>query len=1030
MSLYLYESSAGSGKTYTLVKAYLAYILKRPEAFRHVLAVTFTNKAAGEMKERIIAALKILSMGEGGALKLALQKETDLSEEHLKKQSRQALRLILHSYSDFAVMTIDSFIYKVVRSFAVELGLPLLFDVDLDENRLISLMADEFIDSLEPGEAQAEMLVDYIIDRIDLRDSWKYDKDLIQVARELIKERAVDKLESLAGIPPEEFKRYRDEFKKRVEIFRQGVNKRAGEILESLKKAGLHTNDFAHKDKGICNSLKKLATGNKPDDFNLKEHYSRFLNRQWFSKDTLVKRPDILTRFQSTRAGEMTDELQAYIEKEYTAYVTAYSILNTLPLVALLSEIEKRLMRYKTENNLIPISDFAKRVAEVVKSEPVPFIYWKVGEKFDHYLIDEFQDTSRIQWSNLFPLIENSMAGGRDNLCVGDPKQSIYRWRGGDPDIIQELPALFGRTAEVKTRRLKGNWRSAPEIVRFNNSFFSFDGKVSPFDAFGVPPFYSPEHVEQAPEKDFPGYVCIRSLAVDNDFRTRALEETLQVIHRLFQKGIPLSDMTVLVRTNREGARVADFFFRKGVDVLSPDSLMLNNDRRIRFLISLFYYLETGEELYFREAAFFFDAYQKDNTENLRQRLSGLKTKLHPLSLYEKAETCIEEFGLHHSGGSFLTGFLEVIHGFSQTMGEGEGVTTFLEWWEENKENEKCALKSIHGRNALQVMTIHKAKGLEFPFVFIPFADWEMVSFSGFRSDTLWVDDANTGLPLPLGFRKYLKQSFFSEQFDEEVQKNYEDNLNILYVAFTRASRALYVLFPDKEPSDDDESVKKIHFFIKERLSYLFPGEFSPCSEGGFLLQRGEEPSDAGEKEKDLPGEVPYGFTSTSWQKRLHIKRVSPDDWSLLGDENKALRQGVAVHHCLEKARNTDDVYSELKALRERGILSGEEEKHLLSNIEKIMGLPAGDGYVKDFFSGDYPALNEGVLLTASGDYRPDRLLFTPAGVLVIDYKTGTPRGEDSAQIRHYLQILRDAGYDASEGYLLYLNKGTIERVQ
>ncbi|HDS03135.1 MAG TPA: hypothetical protein ENN72_05435, partial [Firmicutes bacterium] len=329
MSLYLYESSAGSGKTYTLVKAYLTYILKRPEAFRHVLAVTFTNKAAGEMKERIIAALKILSMGEGGALKLALQKETDLSEEHLKKQSRQALRLILHSYSDFAVMTIDSFIYKVVRSFAVELGLPLLFDVDLDENRLISLMADEFIDSLEPGEAQAEMLVDYIIDRIDLRDSWKYDKDLIQVARELIKERAVDKLESLAGIPPEKFKRYRDEFKKRVEIFRQGVNKRAGEILESLKKAGLHTNDFAHKDKGICNSFKKLATGNKPDDFNLKEHYSRFLNRQWFSKDTLVKRPDILIRFQSTRAGEMTDELQAYIEKEYTAYVTAYSILNT-----------------------------------------------------------------------------------------------------------------------------------------------------------------------------------------------------------------------------------------------------------------------------------------------------------------------------------------------------------------------------------------------------------------------------------------------------------------------------------------------------------------------------------------------------------------------------------------------------------------------------------------------------------------------------------------------------------------------------
>ena len=1030
MPLFLYESSAGSGKTYTLVQAYLTYILKRPEKFRHVLAVTFTNKAAGEMKERIIRALKALSRNEGGPLEESLLTGTGLSARTLRDNARQALRLILHGYSDFAVMTIDSFIYKVVRSFAVELGLPLLFDVDLDENRLVSLMADEFIDSLEPGEVQAEMLVDYIIDRIDLRSSWKYDKELIQVARELLKERAMDKLETLAKTPPVAFKTWLDAFKRKAEIYRRTINKKALDILETLEQAGLQAADFSYKEKGIYNSFRKLSLGNKPDDFDLEQNYSRFVERQWFPKDINLKKPEVLSRFRETDAAKMADELQDEIEKGFSGYVTAYAILNTLPLVALLSEIEKRLERYKTENNLIPISDFGKKVAEVVKTEPVPFIYWKVGEKFDHYLIDEFQDTSRIQWSNLFPLVENSMAGGWDNLCVGDPKQSIYRWRGGDPEIIRELPELFGPTGGVRTERLKGNWRSAPEIVSFNNRFFSFDSPdISPGD-FQAPSFYSPGHVEQKPQKKISGYVSVSSLPDEHDFRERALDRIFEDIRRLQERKIPLSDMTVLVRTNREGARAADYFFRKGIDVLSPDSLMLNNDRRVRFLISLFNYLENGEELYFRELTLFLSDKDKDSEEDLARRIASLQNRLRPLSLYEKAEACLQEFGLHVQGGSFMTGFLEAVYSFSQSSGEGGGLAAFLEWWEENKESEKCALKSIHGRNALQVMTIHKAKGLEFPVVFIPFADWEMIGFStGFRQNTLWVDDAESGLPLPVSFHKYLKKSAFEHDFDEEVQKNYEDNLNILYVAFTRASRALYIVFPMKGGSGDETASSKIHTFIRERLARLYADDLKPLPRGGFCLELGREPQEEEQYGEHEESRASFGFISTPWQERLHIKRASPEEWALLREEDRAVRRGLAVHRCLEKAQNEEDIQKELSRLVEKGILSAQEYDELRAGLSRVMELPAGEGQVRDFFSGVYPSLNEAVLLTGSGDYRPDRLLFTPRGVVVIDYKTGSPREEDRRQVQTYRGLLEEAGYQAGEGYLLYLSKGIIERV-
>lgn len=1030
MPLFLYESSAGSGKTYTLVQAYLTYILKRPEKFRHVLAVTFTNKAAGEMKERIIRALKALSRDENATLKESLLKETGLSAERLQNNARRALRLILHGYSDFAVMTIDSFIYKVVRSFAVELGLPLLFDVDLDESRLVSLMADEFIDSLKPGEVQAEMLVDYIIDRIDLRNSWKYDKELILVARELLKERAVDKLEALAGTPPDTFKKWLDVFKKKAEMYRCNINKKAKDILNTLERAGLQADDFSYKAMGIHNSFRKLSLGNKPDDFDLEQNYSRFVERQWFPKDINVKKPDVLRKFSETDVEKMADELQEEIEKGFTDYVTAYAILNTLPLVALLSEIEKRLERYKKENNLIPISDFGKKVAEVVKTEPVPFIYWKVGEKFDHYLIDEFQDTSRIQWSNLFPLVENSMAGGWDNLCVGDPKQSIYRWRGGDPEIIRELPVIFGPTGGVKTERLKGNWRSAPEIVSFNNRFFSFDPQKAPLADFKVPSFYSPGHVEQEPQKTMSGYVSVCALPDEHDFRERALDRVLENIHRLQARMIPLSDMTVLVRTNREGARAADYFFRKGIDVLSPDSLMLNNDRRVRFLVSLFNYLESGEELFFREMEIFLSDKGEPLEQSLKERIASLQKRLRPLSLYEKAEACIQEFGLHIDGGSFMTGFLEAVYSFSQALGEAEGLTAFLEWWEENKESEKCALKSIHGRNALQVMTIHKAKGLEFPVVFIPFADWEMVGFStGFRQNTLWVEDTESRLPLPVSFHKYLQKSAFEQEFEEEVQKNYEDNLNILYVAFTRASRALYIVFPMKEGKKDETTAGKIHTFIRERLGHLYADNLKPLPGGGLSLELGREPQGDNRGREQEESRASFGFASAPWQERLHIKRASSEEWALLREEDRAVKRGLAVHRCFEKAKNEDDIQRELSLLFEKGVLNEKEYDEFKSGLEKIMGLSAGEGKVRDFFSGNYPSLNEAVLLTGSGDYRPDRLLFTPRGVVVIDYKTGAPREEDRRQVRTYRTLLEEAGYQAGEGYLLYLSKGTIERV-
>ena len=776
MSLFkIYGSSAGSGKTFTLTKEYLKMVLSEedPKYFQKILAITFTNDASNEMKQRIMKSLKEVSSENGSVMFDVIKTELiDISPEILKDRAGKIFLEILHNYNDFAVKTIDSFVNQIVSSFTFDLNLPYNYEINLDQSQILSEAVDILIDKVGNDDNLSNILLDFALNKIDEDKSWNTLSDEIKTFGKNIFENEGSYLISRNNeLQVGDIQSIR----KKINAFKKSINdeiKSKNQIaLDLIKSRGLTADDFKYKNKGVFGFFERLS--DDPEDLFTKEKYPNTYHRNAFENDDWYS--------PKSETGPIIDGIK-YDLRDIGIEVLAlksdkYLILNeiskNLLKIPLLTLIKEEVDKIKEDRNEVFLSEFNKKILDIIVQEPVPFIYERIGEKYDHLLIDEFQDTSNMQFFNLLPLIDNAISKNKFNLIVGDPKQAIYRWRGGNIQLMIDLMnkdadnlKLNKETSENQYQQIENvtfsgkienlivNYRSKPEVINFNNSFFEsvVGEKTGEFpliknvfeDYFQNTPIASKEG----------GFVQLEALEKDADI----LEKLLFEINDIISDGFELGDIAILCRTNSQSVVIADFLKKNGFDINSVDSLKIGKNLEVNLLTTFLQFISQPESVFkkFELLQYFFqikgisdlpDDYLEICKKTPQEFLQifekyGIKLdylKIFELDFYTVSEYFIEKFELLENKSSipYILTFLDVLLQFYHK--KSKSISDFLEHWELKRNAYSINNKSD---NAITVTTIHKSKGLEYPIVILPYVNW---SPSPNAKDEVWIDVSDLG---------------------------------------------------------------------------------------------------------------------------------------------------------------------------------------------------------------------------------------------------------------------------------------------
>lgn len=1055
----IYRSSAGSGKTFTLVKEYLALALsdtaETPKAYRHILAITFTNKAAAEMKERIVKSLKELSIddysklsGTAKTLLVELKKHPRLNAHQqlddtiIRKRANNVLKEILHNYSDFAIGTIDSFVHRIVRSFAFDLKIPMSFELEMNDDELLDKAIDLLISKVGTDEQLTKALVEFTESKTDDEKNWHIENDLKYFAKNLLNEEGVVHIEKLRLLSLDDFFKIKKTLQTELKKFEAFISKCGDDALAVVSGAGLEPEKFAGGANGICKYFSYLSEVRFDKLQPTPTIQKNISEDKWYAGKASVADKSSIDSVKP-RLQDLYTTAVAYVE-EHLQEITLFKMINsTIYSVAVLNEIEKLLNEYKAQNNILHISEFNKLIARIVLSEPTPFIYERIGEKYNNYLIDEFQDTSVLQFQNLLPLIDNSLASGHFTMLVGDGKQAIYRWRGGEVEQFALLPEVFAHNdnplvleREQALQRnynpqvLNQNYRSKREIIEFNNSIFrTLSGNLSPrfrgiYDA-----------LEQGFRDDNTGgYVQVEFIVGEKElFREQNYERIYAIINDLLEQHYELKDIAILIRKNTDGSDIANYLSKKGIEVISSDSLLLSNSAEVNFMYALLQYLNDNSNVIIQTELMQYiiscGRYEVNDTMDLNQLLLKEKLDLVPLlkklnigmdadvlsklALYELCEELIRVFRLNEHPNAYLQFFLDEVLNYS--LKQNNNLKDFINYWEDKRL--KASLVVPNGLNAVTIMTIHRSKGLEFPVVILPFSNGKVEK----GKKHLWVDLENDKLPqlattlIPAS--ESLMDTEFADLYEEEKSKSLLDSLNVLYVALTRPEERLYVLTgkPSKVPANlntqtdmfahyyqaigEWEDSKTIYTFGEPTLHKKHAAAVSNTN---FKLEK---------------------FNSTQWRNSIKMRAAAPGIWNLETIESKK-NYGVLVHTALSKVKTRQDVEPALNSMFLEGLITEEERVELTRLIANIIALPELEG----LYDEGLVVKNEAEIIAMDGDkYRLDRVVIdNNKTATIIDYKTGVEKKEHKIQIVKYADLLAEMGYSVDKRLLVYIDKEKI----
>lgn len=928
----IFKASAGSGKTYTLSKTYLDLLLKADSktAYRNILAVTFTNKATEEMKERILR---------------------DLAEEgKTNPRAREILINLLHDYGSFSVSTIDKFFQQALRAFSRELGSSGNYQIELDKASLTKEAMDRVLDDLtEKDKDLLGWFTKQLETALDNGESFHLENSLYEMA---------------------------EEFGDVNEKFTYDKKK-----LTELKAKCKEIVDTFHKDvyeNALCIDT---ATWGKTAAKGL----AQYAGAQTKYKDSVkAANATTLAKLAETAGCEAMYALMNPQGRRWKEYKTTRMVEKVIFTLGLAEEFYSKLAIIEEEKGVISLDESTNLLRDIIDGSDAPFIYEKLGVRFNHFLLDEFQDTSVVQWENFKPLLANSVSEGYSNIIVGDVKQSIYRWRNSDWNLLdKKIQETF--TGKVDVTTLKENWRSTQSIVNFNNEFFTFAA-----NNLGLSTIYADVQQKVKVEDSQEGYVTV-------DFCEDELEMIDGYIEQAVAAGAKMSDIAILLRTNSEGKKVAEHLLSKGYSVISDDSLDLKSSLIIRKIVSYLHSL-------------------CNNSDSLNTYLSEsleIDSEREYHSLIDLVDGVIKDLSETHpdeiKGQTlFIQSFMDDI--LEWTSIHGNDLRQYLKHWEESK----IAISSPNDPNAIRITTVHKSKGLAFPIVIFPFA--EKVGL--FKEDTLWChldSDAEMGesfdsiFPVVLG--KSSGDSFFSESLKKEMEMQRIDNLNIFYVCLTRARKEMHIIAknPPKSLIDGKSSPNDL-----SQLLYLY------CEQNGYTFGSPYRWNEASKKEdseiEEFDAEYEtYGMNPEACSKRFV---ASSDAWDYFSEEgigqSKRLR-GIEQHALLSKIRTSDDAPEVLRSIEP-------QTRELL--LERISAH-------SEWFSPELKTLNEVAIIDSFGNTnRPDRVLVDEDGrVTVIDFKFGEEDEKYSGQVRRYMRLFREMGYGEVSGYIWYVPSDKIIQV-
>ena len=1098
-TLSIYKASAGAGKTFTLTVEYILLLLRKGrKEFEHTLAVTFTNKATAEMKERILETLYGLHnrIPECDGYLKVIQKrlqelDEDMGEEMIRQRAGEALSAILHDYTHFRVETIDSFFQSVLRNLAHELGLTANLQVELNNDEVISRSVDRVIENMQNRKDVQGWIMDYVEEQLQTGERWNISGMIKQFARcifeEAFQNRSEEEREKLSD------SRQMNDFKKEMNAIITSCRNQLKEAADSLEAlVNEKTLNFERISNGrIYQSFLNLVRSDRTDTA------SNTIYKAAGDYEVMLKAKDKNDSALIADAQEIQTALAKLLslyEKNSIAINTAKLSLRYLNPLRLLNVIEQEANSINAENNQFNLSKTPTLLSKLVEKSDAPFVFEKIGTQFHNVMIDEFQDTSRLQWNNFkVLLIENQSTGGND-LLVGDIKQSIYRWRNGDWAILKNVQQELANLSP-EPKELRYNFRSKKNLIDFNNAFFPLAAQalddLEPNARFRIKDIYSDVEQLTFQTKD-EGYASVTLYtksgnSAPEDYEERMITDMITHIRQMTQKGLTTHDFAILVRKKDNAESLLQWFHLLAPDIklVSDEAFLLESSVAVQMLVAALFVLNDNRQLNPVPERYLMMHYHSDvlgqplsmlqiatakSGELLPEDFTQHKQELAQLPLYLLCERLYQIFQLDRIPGqdTYIFTFMDELQ--NHLRSNPSDIHTFLQAWDETIHSRSIPAGEVDG---IRILTIHKSKGLQFHTVLLPYMDWTIEKDR--NDDTIWCqtekDPYNALGSLPINAGKNMQQSDFAPDYNEEHLQRRVDALNMIYVAFTRAENnllvwgltaekegtissagdliraAISILKPTFEREKSDAricssereqarpQVNSQFSILNSQLYYelgeVFTSHKSAEAKHKNRMKSSHDKEDA--LEVTMASNAPTLDFMQSNQSRKFISGLGSEEQPEAGQQTY-LEVGKIMHYVLSQIEHTGQIQKVLYRCMAEGIIT---DRKLMDVVIKRLQKGFSNPKIAQWFAPDNQVFNECSITSISPEtgkprtLRPDRVVICGDRITVIDFKFGRPETEHHTQVEAYKQLMH-AMYPGKqvEGYLWYIYSGKTEEVK
>ena len=1067
--LTVYKASAGSGKTFTLATEYIRLLVENPQCYRNILAVTFTNKATEEMKMRILSQLYGIwkQLPESDKYLQNIQEKTGLAPNVISERAGLALNNLTHNYNYFRVETIDTFFQSVLRNMARELDLTTNLRIGLNDYQVEELAVDQLIEDLTTTDVMLQWILKYVMENISDDKSWNVIAQIKKFGQNIFKDYYKEvsiTLEQKMGEAGffENYTTCLRDLRKAAEEYMKEIGE---SFFDTLEGEGLNVDDLSSKQRGIASFFNKLRKGTFDPSIITTTVANHLENIEKWCPKTNPRRDAVLQVVESSLIQILKCAVEAQ-EKQWKIFQSSNLTLRHLNQLRLLSSIEKKVREINETENRFLLSDTQQLLHSLIDGSDSPFIFEKIGTQLQHVMIDEFQDTSTIQWQNFKVLLAETMSHeDGSNLIVGDVKQSIYRWRSGDWRLLNGIENQFNSML-MEIKSLSTNYRSTRNVIDFNNTFFRHAAKVE-YQALEELECDEREQLEKAyadveqkvpDDKKDEGRVTIELLP-NNEYQESVLEHTVEYVRELIDAGVSQKDIAILVRYNNHIPLIAQYFLENlpEVSIVSDEAFRLEASSAVCLMIQALHLLLHPDDQLTKAAivkTWLCTVQGKELTDDqfmiagnnldeyLPEAYIGHFDELLTLPLYELAEKIYAIFQLHRleGQGAYLCAFYD--HLANYVNENTTDIQSFLTEWDEN-----LSKKTIQSdeTNGIRLISIHKSKGLEFDHVIIPYCDWTLEKYS---DNIIWCKPNEApfnDLPIaPIDYSPKMMGSIYEKEYLHEHLQNTVDNLNLLYVAFTRAAKSLYVVGKRGAKNSRSALIELCLPLVAEsmpeaQLDGMEDNESAIVFEfGTYETSQPELPSQNNEKESSNPFLQKSEAISVSirtYDSKVNFRQSNRSRDFIEGEDidqqRRYIQAGSILHEIFSTIQTEKDIPEALQRLQFEGILYDEEmtAERITSMLRKRLSAPR----VASWFSPHWTLFNECTILSVEDgevcEHRPDRVMTDGNEWIVVDFKFGHPDPEYHTQVHRYMDLLSSMGHQNIKGYLWYVYSNKIEEV-